>query len=274
MMNRMIRASALLLILLIPTRELIAQTLPSTQPALRSEPADQPVVKVGRRGMPDATFMRLHNQYVAKAKAGNIDLYMEGDSITDFWQHRHAKNWDRNFAGWRAADFGISGDRTEHVLWRLENGELDGVNPKAIVMLIGTNNLPANAVYGANTVEDTFGGVKAIVEKLKEKAPQAHILLLAVFPREDKPLADKIAALNTMIATLDDGKQVKFFNINEQFTDADGKLLPGVMLRDHLHPDEKGYDIWADAMRPILVQWLGPPVPATAAPPATVPPAP
>jgi lysophospholipase L1-like esterase len=273
-MTRIMRAAAILLILLIPSRQLLAQTLPTTQPSLRSEPADQPAVKVGRRGTPDAGFMRLHTEYVAKAKAGNIDLYLEGDSITDFWQHRHLSNWNRNFAGWRAADFGISGDRTEHVLWRLDNGELDGVNPKAIVLLIGTNNLPANAVYAANTVQDTFAGVKAVVAKLQEKAPQAHILLLAVFPREDKPLADKIAALNTMIATLDDGKLVKFFNINEQFTDADGKLLPGVMLRDKLHPDDKGYDLWAAAMRPVLTQWLGPPTPTTGGPPAPVPPAP
>jgi lysophospholipase L1-like esterase len=208
--------------------------------------------------------MRAHNQYVENAKKGDIDLYMLGDSITDFWQHRHKANWDKSFAGWKAGDFGITGDRTEHVLWRIENGELDGVTPKAIVVLIGTNNLPANAVYGENSVADTFNGVKAIVDKLKEKEPQAHILLLAVFPRDDKPLADKIDALNTLIAKLDDDRQVKYLNINAQFTGPDGKLLPGVMLRDKLHPDEKGYDLWAAAMRPILTEWLGAPAaPAT-----------
>jgi lysophospholipase L1-like esterase len=238
---------------------LIAQTTqPATRPALRWEAADQPVAKVGRNGVLDRTFMLLHADYVAKAKAGNIDLYLLGDSITDFWQHRHKANWDKNFAGWRAADFGIGGDHTEHVLWRIENGELDGVTPKAIVLLIGTNNLPGNATFAANTVAQTFSGVKAIVAKLREKQPQAHILVLAVFPREDKPLADKIKALNDLLATLDDGKQVKFLNINDQFTDKDGKLLPGVMLKDKLHPDDKGYDLWAAAMRPTLTQWLGP----------------
>jgi lysophospholipase L1-like esterase len=234
-------------------------TRPATRPALRSEAADQPQPKVGRGGAPDTGFMRQHSQYVAKAKAGNIDLYMLGDSITDFWEHRHQANWDKNFAGWRAGDFGISGDRTEHVLWRIENGELDGVTPKAIVLLIGTNNLASNTNFAANTVDQDFAGVTAIVRKLQEMQPQAHILLLAVFPREDKPLDDAINSLNSKLATLDDGKQVKFLNINDQFTDKDGKLLPGVMLKDKLHPDNKGYDLWAAAIRPTLLQWLGPP---------------
>jgi lysophospholipase L1-like esterase len=239
-------------------------TRPATSPALRVEAADQPTPKVTRRGAPDTGFMRLHAAYVAKAKAGGIDLYMEGDSITDFWEHKHKANWQRAFAGWKAADFGISGDRTQHVLWRIENGELEGVNPKVIVLMIGTNNLPANTVYGANTVDETFDGVKAIVAKMQELAPAAHILVLGVFPREDKPLGDKIKALNDKIATLDDGKLVKYLNINDHFTNADGKLLPGVMLKDKLHPDEKGYDAWAAAIRPQLTEWLGPPVTAAA----------
>jgi lysophospholipase L1-like esterase len=256
MIPRILRAVALIVLLASLAPRLYAQ---STRPALRAESATQPVFKVGRNGMADPGFMKLHAQYVAQAKAGNIDLYMEGDSITDFWEHRHPMNWAKNFAGWRAADFGISGDRTEHVLWRLENGELDGVNPKVIVLLIGTNNLPSNTVYAANTVDDTFAGIQAILAVLKEKAPNAHILVLAVFPREDKPLGDKIAALNEKIATLDDGKLVKYLNINDRFTDKNGKLLPGVMLKDNLHPADKGYDLWAAAIRPTLTDWLGPP---------------
>jgi lysophospholipase L1-like esterase len=237
-------------------------------PVLRFEAPDVATPKVTRTGQPDAGFMRLHNQYVAQAKAGNIDLYMLGDSITDFWQHRHKANWDKSFAGWKAADFGISGDRTQHVLWRLQNGELEGVTPKVIVLLIGTNNLPQNAVYTENTVADAAKGVKAIVDLLKEKEPQAHILLMAVFPRGDKavsstPLSDRVNELNGMIANLDDGKQVKFLNINNQLADTDGKLIPGVMMADNLHPSDKGYALWSEAMRPMLTEWLGAPAAPT-----------
>jgi lysophospholipase L1-like esterase len=249
----------------VPTR---APTPPAPPPppeptlnaqGLRVEAPDRPAAKVTRTGEPDAGFMGRHDEYVDKARAGNIDLYMLGDSITDFWQNRHKSNWDAHLGGWKSADFGISGDRTQHVLWRINNGELDGVKPKVIVLLIGTNNLASNTVFAENSVDDTAKGVKAIVDTLKEKQPQAHILLMGVFPREDKPLNDKVDALNARISSLDDGRQVKYLNINASFTDSHGKLLKGVMLRDNLHPDDKGYDLWAAAITPLLIEWLGPP---------------
>ncbi|HVS72342.1 MAG TPA: GDSL-type esterase/lipase family protein [Phycisphaerae bacterium] len=224
---------------------------------LRVEPADQPVLKVTRNGTPDAGFMRMHEQYVQKAKAGGIDLYLLGDSITDFWQHRHGSDWDKHFAHDRAGDFGISGDRTEHVLWRIDNGELDGLHPKAVVLLIGTNNLASNAVFAADSVDETYAGIKAILDDLRRRVPDAHILLMGVFPREDKPLNGEIDELNKKLPALADGDHIRFLNINAQLTDSAGKLLPGVMLRDRLHPDDKGYDIWAKAMQPILNPWLG-----------------
>ncbi|HVX86466.1 MAG TPA: GDSL-type esterase/lipase family protein [Phycisphaerae bacterium] len=224
---------------------------------LRVEPADQPVLKVTRSGAPDTGFMRMHEQYVQKAKAGGIDLYMLGDSIIDFWQHRHGSDWDKHFANDHAGDFGISGDRTEHVLWRIDNGELDGLHPKAIVLLIGTNNLASNAVFAADSVDETYAGIKAILDDLRRRSPDSHILLMAVFPREDKPLDGEIDQLNKKLPALADGEHIRFLNINDQLTDSTGKLLPGVMLRDRLHPDDKGYDIWAKAMQPLLAQWLG-----------------
>ena len=219
----------------------------------KETPADVATTPAPR---PDDWWKQRQQAVNARVKQGHVDLVFLGDSITEGWGKNAA--WKKHFEPLKAANFGIGGDRTEHVLWRIENGELDGVTPKAIVLLIGTNNLPANTTYTANTVEETFNGVKAIVDKLKEKEPQAHILLLAVFPREDKPLTDKIAELNGMIAKLDDGKQVKFLNINDKFVDSDGKLLPGVMGRDKLHPAAKGYDLWAEAIRPTLTEWLGP----------------
>jgi lysophospholipase L1-like esterase len=239
----------------------------ASQPAI--EPADQPVL----RTTAGARWLRTHQQYVEKAKAGNIDLYMLGDSITDFWgnQQRFRANWEKNLGGWRPGDFGFSGDRTQHVLWRITNGELEGVKPKAIVVMIGTNNLPPHAQLAPNTPEETARGIKAIVDVLKEKQPQAKILLLAIFPRADiertgPDIMDKVNKVNEIIATYDDGKQVKYLNINKHFLNAEGKLTKEVMP-DLLHPSEKGYQIWADAIKPQLTEWLGPPTPTAATQP-------
>jgi lysophospholipase L1-like esterase len=234
---------------------------PGTPPAV-VEAADKPAPRPGG-------WMNRHNTYVEKAKKGGIDLYMLGDSITDFWGNnpRFLPNWTKNLGGWNPGDFGISGDRTEHVLYRIENGELDGVHPKAIVLMIGTNNLPPAA---GNTPAQVADGVKAILGVLQQKQPQAKILLLAIFPRADAragaDIMEKINATNDLISKFDDGKQVKFLNINKVFLDADGKLTREIFA-DLLHPTEKGYQLWADAIRPTLTQWLGEP----AASPATQP---
>ena len=231
------------------------------------EPADKPTTRPGG-------WMGIHNRLVTLAKGGNIDLYFEGDSITDYWGRNTAAqpykpSFDKYFGGWKTGDFGVAADRTEHVLWRITNGELDGVKPKVIVLLIGTNNLPKDqGVYLPKTVEEDAAGVKAILDVMKEKLPQAKILLMSVFPREDKinasnpdsreDLKPKIKALNALLAKFDDGKQVRFLDIYDKFLDKDGKLLPGVMA-DKLHPSLTGYDIWAQAMLPTLTEWLGPP---------------
>jgi lysophospholipase L1-like esterase len=221
-------------------------------------PADQPAIK------PGAGFLQRHEQYVALAKKGGIDLYFEGDSITDGWHGK--KTWDTAFGGWKAGNFGIGGDRTEHVLWRLQNGELDGVSPKAFVIMIGTNNV------GTSTPEQVAAGVTAIVKTIQGKNPTAHILLLAIFPRGAGPTdRNRLAndAANKIIAKLDDGKLVKYMDIGPKFLDDKGVLLAGTFNTDNLHPVEKGYQIWADAITPILTEWLGPPSAAgTASAPA------
>jgi len=211
-------------------------------------PADQPVIQ------PGAAILQRHDQYVALAKKGGIDLYFEGDSITDMWHGK--KTWDTAFGGWKPGNFGIGRDRTENVLWRLQNGELDGVSPKAFVIMIGTNNA------GSSTPEQVATGITAIVKTIQAKNPTAHILLLAIFPRGTGPtdrmrLANE--ATNKIIAKLDDGKLVKYMDIGPKFLDDKGVLLPGTFNTDNLHPVEKGYQIWADAITPILTEWLGPP---------------
>ncbi|HUO10400.1 MAG TPA: GDSL-type esterase/lipase family protein [Phycisphaerae bacterium] len=247
-----------------------APPAPATKPT-GWEQADQPLPRLDTRtGQPNKGWMKHHDGLVEQAKKGGIDLYFEGDSITDFWTpnlNNHMVTglevWNKEFGGWNPGDFGVAGDRTEHVLWRLDNGELDGVKPKAIVLMIGTNNCKTNAP------EETAAGVAAIVNKLKEKEPQAKILLLAIFPRGPKPddqwrqVNDQV---NAIIAKEDFGPQVKYLDIGEKFLQADGTLTREIMT-DYLHPSPKGYQIWADAIKPVLTEWLAPPQ----APAATMP---
>jgi lysophospholipase L1-like esterase len=216
--------------------------------------------------------MKRHDALVDLAKKGGIDLYFEGDSITDFWTSKTRKGnglsvWDKEFTGWNPGNFGISADRTEHVLWRLDNGELDGVTPKAVVLMIGTNN------SGDYTGEQIAAGVTAIVKTFRDKEPQAKVLLLAIFPRGDVPKdnpPDKRRkandAANAIIAKLDDGEHVKYLDIASKFPDPTTpefkKIFP-----DLLHPNTEGYQIWADAIKPTLTEWLG--APAATAPAET-----
>ena len=234
---------------------------------LVEDPTKPSPARSGAAGAVNNGWMNTHNRFVTTAKAGGIDLYMEGDSITDFWKGRFAANWNKNLGAWKPGDFGISGDRTQNVLYRIANGELDGVNPKVIVLLIGTNNLASNATYGINTVEDTVKGIKAVMDALREKAPQAKLLVIGVMPRNDGPpkapadIWSNICKVNAAVAKFADGTNVKFLDLNDKLADKDGKLLPGVMGTDTLHPSDKGYQIWADAMKPILTEWLGEPKP-------------
>ena len=204
-----------------------------------------------------------HQQLIAKTKQGTIDIYFEGDSITRRWgatdYPRLLAHWRKQFHGWNAANFGWGGDTTHNILWRLQNGELDGVSPKVIVLQAGTNNLPWSGPADDAAVDDVVGGIKAIVATFREKAPGATIVLTALFPRpQNKALAPAIGRINEQLARLADGKKIRFVNINDRLTDDRGDLLPGVS-GDGVHLEEKGYDAWAAALKPIFTELLGPP---------------
>ena len=176
-----------------------------------------------------------------------------------------------NFFGWNAADFGWGADRTENILWRLENGELDGVNPKVIVLLAGTNNVGDGPGRTTTKVADIARGRESHRRRLPREGAE----------RDDHPHGDLPAqrqhgrhaddqADQRELATLADGKQIRFLNINDRLADKGGKLVDGVMNeRDKLHPTVKGYQIWADALKPILRELLGPPAATDLAPPPT-----
>jgi lysophospholipase L1-like esterase len=196
----------------------------------------------------DARWVKRHEGFVAIAKQGDFDLLFLGDSITDNWRGPGKAVWAENFASLKAANFGISGDRTEHVLWRLQNGELDGAHPKLVVLMIGTNNTRTNSA------EEIAEGVTAVVKEIETKCPATKILLLGVFPRGEKPdvsARSKIKEINAIIAKLDDGSRVKYLDIGSKFLDPDG-TLPKSIMPDSLHPNESGYRIWAAAILPTV----------------------
>ncbi len=231
-------------------------TTPQIDPALLN-----PVTNSALRPEPRTPgWVKRHEGFVAIAKQGSVDVLFLGDSITDFWRDRGKKVWDENYAPLHAANFGISGDRTQHVLWRMQNGELDGLAPKLVVLMIGTNNtgFENDKVTPRNTVPQTIEGVKAVVRGLRAKLPGAKILLLAVFPRGEKP--DNPQRLQTIeinhgIASLDDGKFVRYLDIGPKFLTADGTLTKEIMP-DFLHPNLHGYEIWAEAIRAPLAEML------------------
>lgn len=224
--------------------------------AVGSAAANTAIEPVPRPGGP----AKMHDDFVALAKQGGIDLLFLGDSITDFWRSRGKEVWEKNYAPMHAANFGISADRTQHVLWRLDHGEVDGISPKVVVLLIGTNNTGVETNGSPrNTTEEAIEGVTKVVQTLRTKLPQSKILLLAVFPRGDPkgPPAGstQIKDLNAAIAKLDDGKFIRFLDIGKIFLGPDGKVSAEIMP-DLLHPSPKGYELWADAIRQPLAEMM------------------
>ena len=229
-----------------------ADKLLDYHPAPWQFPADQPVFRT------DPNSLVAHSQLLAKATQGGIDVYFEGDSITRRWGATDypelLANWKRNFYGWNAADFGWGADRTQNILWRLENGELDGVNPKVVVLLAGTNNVGDPSFQGDADAkaEDVTRGLEAIVRIIREKAPAATIVVMGIFPRNDNmalmPVIDRI---NGNLARFADGRTIRYLNINGKLAGDDGKLFEGMMnAQDKLHPTVKAYQVWADALKP------------------------
>jgi len=223
----------------------------------------------------DENSLIAHRELLEKTRKGRIDIYFAGDSITRRWgatdYPEMLANWKQNFFGWNAANFGWGGDTVQNILWRLQNGELDGVNPKVIVLLAGTNNLGGNAAARPEDVKvvDVTKGLKAVLDVMQAKAPAATIILTAIFPRNDNINAiPAINRINANLAKFADGKKIRFLNINDKLADKDGRLFEG-MMGDGLHPSVKSYQVWADALKPLFNELLGPPGKEDYAPPPT-----
>ena len=253
------------LLAVVPAAALLGQQTPLPVPA------DQPASRT------DQNSLLAHSQLLDKASKGGIDIYFEGDSITRRWGATDypelLANWRQNFFGWNASDFGWGADLTQNILWRLEHGELDGVNPKVVVLLAGTNNVGRGVRAGTEEakIADVTKGIEAILRVIEEKAPRAAIILTAIFPRNDSMAAmPVIQRINGKLSKLADGKKIRYLDVNDKLADADGKLFEGMMnAGDKLHPTLKGYQVWADALKPVFTELLGPPAKEDHAPEPT-----
>jgi len=217
--------------------------------SVAEDPAHDAIKPVPR----DGNWMKRHDSFNERVKKGNVDLLLIGDSITQGWEGSGKAVWEKYYTPRNAVNLGIGGDRTQHVLWRLDNGNIEGISPKAAVLMIGTNN------SGSNSSAQIADGVEAIVKKLRTKLPKTKILVLAIFPRgadaNDAKRKINIGA-NEKIAKLADGEMVHYLDISSKFLNADGTLSKEVMP-DLLHLNEASYKTWAEATEPKLKELLG-----------------
>jgi len=227
-----------------------AQT--TTQPVPPKVDASGSIEKNDQSGK----FLHKHESFIDRGKAGPIGVLFLGDSITEGWIHA-PHIWDHYYGLLQAANFGIGGDQTQHVIWRIDHGELDRIKPKVVVLMLGTNNT------GGHTADEIAAADKKIVEMIRAKIPETKVLLLAIFPRgprQNEDFAKRMSIIdevNRQLAALDDKKNVRFLNINDRFLGQDGKI-PFSLMPDQLHPNAAGYQLWAEAMQPLLLEMLQP----------------
>jgi lysophospholipase L1-like esterase len=197
-------------------------------------------------------WMKRHESINEHVRKGDAQLLMIGDSITHGWEGSGSQVWEKYYGNRHAVNLGIGGDRTQHVLWRLEHGNVDGIHPKLAVLMIGTNN------SGSDTPDQIAAGVRAIVEKLRSSLPTTKVLVLAIFPR-GKNSKDRLRkvneAANERIAKLADGKNVFYLDIGKKFLKEDGMLTKDIMP-DFLHPNPRGYEIWASSIEPTVARLM------------------
>ncbi len=213
-----------------------------------SEPSNSAVVPVPR----NTFWLKLHEEINARVARGNADLVFIGDSIMQRWHEEGRKVWDRFYGRRNAANLGITGDCTQHVIWRLQHGNFDGIKPKVAVVMIGTNNSKTN------TPDETAAGLRKIISIVREKSPKTKILLLGILPRErDRTSKRRLINIkvNEIISGFADDKHVYYLDFGDRFVDEDGKLSTELM-RDNQHPSAAGYLVWAEVMEPVLAGLL------------------
>ena len=199
-------------------------------------------------------WMNRHESFNQRVAKGNVDLIFIGDSITHGWEGKGKAIWEKYYIKRNAVNLGIGGDRTQHVLWRLDNGNIKNINPKVAVVMIGTNN----SGNGRNSAEEMIDGVIAVIEKLRTKLPKTEILLLDIFPRGQRINAQrgKILQVNQVLSRLDSRPHVTFLRIGQNFVSPNGSIAKDIMP-DFLHLTPNGYEIWAKSIEPTLARLMG-----------------
>jgi len=220
-------------------------TAASSQATLSPHDAVKPVPR-------DSGWMKRHESMNARVAQGNVDLVFIGDSITQGWEGAGKEAWQEFYGERNAVNLGIGGDRTQHVIWRLDNGNLEGITPKLAVIMIGTNNSNSNKPH------EIADGIEVILEQLKSKTPETKVLLLGIFPRgatRDVPQRIVNRETNELIAKFADGQRVHFLDIGNKFLEDDGTLSKEIMP-DLLHLNQKSYRIWAESIEPKVAELL------------------
>ena len=217
-------------------------------PMIRTNTAIIPVSRIGASTNRQNIVLQR-----AKDAPGNYDIEFIGDSITQGWEKSGSNVWNKFYGKRKCINFGVGGDRTQHVLWRFENSQLDGIKAKVAVVMIGTNNSNKDD----NTEDDILAGVTAIVQQIRTRQPETKVLLLGIFPRGKtfSTQRGKILQVNQALAKLDDGKHVFYQDFGPQLIEKDGSISKDIMP-DALHPNEAGYKIWAETIEPKLKQLL------------------
>jgi len=232
--------------LLIPFALIVGSSVLAAAEEQKLHSAINPVSRGGR-------WMARHQRMNERVKKGNVDLVFIGDSITQGWEGRGKKAWRQSYGKRNAVNLGIGGDRTQHVLWRLDHGNLEGISPKLAVIMIGTNNA------SSNSPKQIAEGIQHILKILRAKTPKTKVLLLAVFPRGTSA-KDKRRQVNEktnqIIAKMADGKTVHYLDIGKSFLQKDGTLTREIMP-DLLHLSEKGYTIWAESIEAQVAKLMG-----------------
>ncbi len=235
-----------------------APVVATTDTAVLSQAANLPLpAKAVFREGNSKNFVKRHHENLVRAKEGPIGVLFTGDSITNGWS-KVPDIWNSAFGKWNPANFGIGGDRTQNVLWRMENGELDGISPEVVVLMIGTNNTHSDSP------EAIVLGIQRIIDLVQYKLPETKVLLLAVFPREPRMRdgelytmpTEKVKEINKLLPALAQEGRVRYLDIGDTFLGEDGKV-PETIMPDGLHLSPEGYQKWADAVVPVLEEMMG-----------------
>jgi platelet-activating factor acetylhydrolase IB subunit beta/gamma len=201
-------------------------------------------------------WIGIHNNLLKLTGRGGIDVVFLGDSITQLWDKDGKAAWEATFAPLNAANYGIGADSTRQVIWRLENGEFDGLEPKLVVLMIGTNNLYVDTDPNSGTDAQIDEGVKKILGMIQAKAPKSKILLVGVLPRQNKYFCDRIVKLNSLLSENASGDKIRYVDVSPEFVDDQGNVKPELFSPDLIHPNAKGYEVLAAALKPSVDQML------------------